>query len=302
VRQTLKPTFFQPRTCFAVLLSLLLLLLFRSSLKELIALSLKSDHYTHVLFVPFVSAVLVYLHRRNIFVNVHYSLAAALVLFLFAIMCFAFRHAVGFVSDQSLPLSLTILSALVFLWADFMLCFGTAVFRNALFSLLLLLLVVPVPDPWLELLEQSLQIASADIADLIFKATGAPIAREGMFFVLPGITIEVAKQCSGIRSFISFFISGLVAAHLLLRSPWKKALLCVVIVPIVVVLKNGLRIATLSLLAAYVDRDILTSWIHRYGGVIFSVLAIVLITPVLWLLHRSDEKHRQLAPLPDPSQ
>ena len=116
-----------------------------------------------------------------------------------------------------------------------------------------------------------------------------------MFFVLPGITIEVAKQCSGIRSFISFLISGLVAAHLLLRSPWKKAFLCIVIVPVIVVLKNGLRIATLSLLAAYVDRNILSSWIHRYGGVIFSVLAVAIILPVLWLLYRSDEEDRPLA-------
>lgn len=301
MRQALKPLSFQPRTWLAILLSLLLLLFFRSYLKDLITLSIQSDRYTHVLFVPLVGAVLVYLDRGKIFANVHYSPLACLPLFLFAIACFAVRHAVEFGSDQSLAFSLTILSALVFLWADFMLCFGTAAFQNALFSLFFLFLVVPVPEPWLNLMEQGLQIASADIADLIFKATGAPIAREGMFFVLPGITIEVAKQCSGIRSFISFLISGLVAGHLLLRSPWKKAFLCVVIVPVIVVLKNGLRIATLSLLAAYVDRNILSSWVHRYGGVIFSVLAIAIILPVLWLLYRSDQNHRPFAALGDSS-
>ncbi|MBU1208025.1 MAG: archaeosortase/exosortase family protein [Proteobacteria bacterium] len=61
------------------------------------------------------------------------------------------------------------------------------------------------------------------------------------------------------------------------------------IFPITVV-KNGLRIVTLTLLGNYVDVRILGSELHKSGGIPFFIVALVLLAPVLWALRKSEKK------------
>ena len=106
-------------------------------------------------------------------------------------------------------------------------------------------------------------------------------------FSLPGITIEVAKECSGIRSSLVLLITSLLAGHLYLRSAWTKTLLSVAVLPLAIV-KNGIRIVTLTLLSIYIDPSFLTGQLHRGGGIVFFLLALVILAPVLWWLQRSE--------------
>ena len=113
-----------------------------------------------------------------------------------------------------------------------------------------------------------LQSASAEVSYVYFKLIGIPIYREGFVFHLPGVSVEVAKECSGIRSSIALFITSILAGHLFLKTGWKKGILAVSIIPIAI-LKNGVRIVTLSLLGAYVDISFLTdSLLHKKGGIL----------------------------------
>jgi exosortase/archaeosortase family protein len=58
----------------------------------------------------------------------------------------------------------------------------------------------------------------------------------------------------------------------------------------VMILKNGVRIVTLTLLASYVDPGFLYGRLHREGGVVFFLLGLLLLFPVLWLLQRGERK------------
>ena len=58
----------------------------------------------------------------------------------------------------------------------------------------------------------------------------------------------------------------------------------------VLLFKNALRIGTLSYLAVHVDRRILTSELHREGGIPFFVLGLILLYPVLAILMKSENK------------
>ena len=62
----------------------------------------------------------------------------------------------------------------------------------------------------------------------------------------------------------------------------------------ILLFKNGLRIAVLSLLAVHYDKRILTSQLHREGGIPFFVLGLFLIYPVLKMLVKS-ERHQSTA-------
>ena len=134
-----------------------------------------------------------------------------------------------------------------------------------------------------------LQVGSTEATAIFFGLIGVPVAREIFVFQLPGISVEVAKQCSGIRSSLALFITSILAAHFFLQTGWKKAVLILSIFPITV-LKNGIRIVALSMLAIHVDERILTQgFLHQSGGFIFYIPALGLLGMILWWL-KSTEK------------
>ena len=61
------------------------------------------------------------------------------------------------------------------------------------------------------------------------------------------------------------------------------------------ILKNGIRITTLTLLSIYVDPGFLTGSLHRDGGFVFFLMALALLAPVLLLLQKSEEGHVPLS-------
>jgi exosortase len=174
----------------------------------------------------------------------------------------------------------------------FLFFYGMRSFRVGLFPVLFLFFLTPIPSVIVETFILILQIASTEISHLFFRLTGVPLLREGFVFHLPGMSIEVAKQCSGIRSSIALVITSIIAGQLFLQTGWRKIALVLSIFPITV-FKNGLRIVMLSLLGAYVDPRILGSELHKSGGIPFFVIALALLAPVLWYLRRSERKREQ---------
>ncbi len=275
------------RNIYFILFILLSLIGFRAPLSALLAFSFQYEHYSHIVLMPFVSVGLIYLERKRIFSNARYGLGVGTVLLFLGTILYGLGKKLAPLLNENDRLSLAILS-LAMLWiGGFVLWYGLPASREALFPLLFLLFMVPIPSFLLEKAIFLLQKGSAEVVHHLFKMAGVPVFREGLLFSLPGLTIEVAKECSGIRSSLALLIVMLLAGHLLLRSSWKKAVLIVSIFP-VLLLKNGLRILSLSLLAIYVDRGFLTGSLHRNGGIVFFLLALALLAPLLRLLQKSE--------------
>jgi exosortase/archaeosortase family protein len=107
------------------------------------------------------------------------------------------------------------------------------------------------------------------------------------------VSIEIANECSGIRSSIGLFISLLIASHMFLKRWWSKTALMVMVIPMVLV-KNAIRITTLTLLAVHVDKAFLiSSPLHQSGGIVFFALALLLVLPVLVLLRRCEGRFQE---------
>ena len=121
----------------------------------------------------------------------------------------------------------------------------------------------------------------------MFSLTGLPNVRSGNFFRLPTITIEVAEECSGIRSSWILFITSLVAAEMFLRSSWRRLILVALIIPLGV-LRNGFRILVISWLCVEVGPHMIHSFIHHRGGPIFFALSLGPLFLLLWLLRRGE--------------
>ena len=280
----------KPNNIFFLFFNIVAIAAFFSPMRALFSLSMRSNLYSHIFLIPLVSGYLIYSDRREIFSSSRPSYSPGIATIAAAIILYLGVTTQGGVLNHNDYLTLMTLSAVLFWVGGFILFYGTGAFRTARFPLTFLVLMVPIPSAIVERVITFLQHASAEISYLIFKLTGVPILREGLVFHLPGVSVEVAEECSGIRSSIAILITTILAGYLFLRSGSRRLLLVLAIVP-VTIFKNGVRIVTLTLLAVYVDKSFLTnSLIHKRGGVVFFIMALAILAPLLWGLRRSEKK------------
>jgi exosortase len=145
-----------------------------------------------------------------------------------------------------------------------------------------------------------LQMGSAQIVSIIFNILGVSYLREGFVFDVGSISIAVAEECSGIRSSMAVLILALLAAHIYLRRFWSQALFVAASIVIMIV-KNGIRIATLTLLSIHVDPGFLSGRLHHQGGFVFFFLGLALLGPVLWFLTERETVKPQRSLSTNPS-
>jgi exosortase len=276
------------RTLIFIFLTLTAVLMAYGPLKDLLANPVHTEYYSHILLIPLVSGFLIYQKRREIFSGAEYSFGKGLpVLFTGVII-----YITGLMLQDKLNINdctlVIMLSSVIFWIGGFVTAYGTNSFRRAGFPLLFLVFMIPIPTVMMDQIIYVLQVGSTEVTEFLFSLTGIPAHRTGFVFQLPGVTIEVAKQCSGIRSSLGLFISVVLAAHLFLKTNWTKGILIFSILPITI-LKNGIRILTLTLLAIYVDEGFLTGgFLHKSGGFLFFLPALGLIGILLYFLRKTE--------------
>jgi exosortase len=264
-------------------------LIFWRLLGAVVAYSLSHESSSHIVLIPLVSLYLLFAERERIFASPRASVAPATVLILAGAVIYWLAYIRGSQPAGTASFSAATL-ALVLVWAGgFFLCYGKRAARAAAFPLLFLLLMVPLPEGVVERAIVLLQKGSTEISCLFFRIAGVPVYRQGFLLAVPGVKIEVAKECSGIRSSIALFITCLLAAHLFLRTSWKQIVFVLLAFPLAII-KNGIRIATLTLLSVYVDPGFLTGRLHHEGGFVFFLLALAILAPVLRLLQKSETR------------
>lgn len=157
------------------------------------------------------------------------------------------------------------------------------------FPVMMSLFMIPLPDAAVAAFEGWLMRASADAAHWLFQVTGTPVFREGQVLMLPGMVLEVARECSGIRSTWVLLITSLLASWLFLRAPWRRAVLIASVIPLGI-LRNALRIVVIGMLCVARGPQMLDSWIHRRGGPVFFAASLVPLLVVAWCLWWSEAR------------
>ncbi len=255
-------------------------------------LALANDAYTHILLILPLSAALIYMDSKygdskalRIGPQPSPRLGAALLALAFLIGSCA-RWGMGAAPDD-VRLSLGMFALAIWWIASVMLCFGATTFQRFLFPLCFLFLIDPIPEVALRWIVEFLQQQSAVAARIMFRALGVPVTQDGIMLSIPGLDIEVARECSSIRSSLMLLVSTMVLAHLFLRSWWRKALLVATVIPLSVA-KNGLRIVTIGELGTRVDPGFLNGKLHHNGGIIFFGIAVIAVGVLLWVLRRTE--------------
>lgn len=250
--------------------------------------------YTHLFFVPLFSAYLVWLRRKSIFADPRFAPVKGIILLVAGSLLVLLQISLNDRLVLNDRLFFQAAGLVIYVWGAIMLLFGVQAFRKALFPMLFLLFMIPLPSVILAGFERFLQVGSAHAADAIVRIFGVPAYRSGVCITIPRVTVEVATQCSGIRSAWALMIISSVAGYIYLNTGRRRVLLMLAVIPIAI-FKNGLRIAVLAMLGAYVDMSWLTnSWLHRQGGKPFLLLGLALMAPILWALVRNERQYGEL--------
>ncbi len=248
--------------------------------------SFSEDQYSQMLVIPPLSVALIYLEHKRIFAQISFS-RLAVIFFAIFIAFFAVLSFLNGGMDPSVYISLSILLFSGCCITAFWFSFGGRAVWEGLFPLGFLVLMTPLPDAWRECVIVFLQYGSAVITDWFFNAANIPYSRHGVIIMLPSVTIEIAQECSGIRSSLILFIAGLVLGHLFLRKIQSKIILVLLLVPLTII-KNAFRIFTLSTLGMYVNPSFLTGRLHHQGGIVFFAVAFVALWAIVWVLQKLE--------------
>jgi exosortase len=251
-------------------------------------LALNNDAYTQILLIVPLSIALIYMQSRTLPKSFEASFTGGSLLLAAALCVIGFARwgAPGLADDLRLSLSMI---ALVTWWiASVVFCFGVRAFRSFLFPLCFLFWMVPIPAAALDHIIPFLQNESAFAARVLFWMTGVPVTQDGTILDIPGLSIEVARECSSIRSSLVLIVVTMVLAHLFLRSRWRQVLLVAGAIPLAVA-KNGLRIFVIAELGTRVDPGFLEGNLHHHGGIVFLAIAVAIMIVLIWILRRSEQ-------------
>ncbi len=245
-------------------LSLLLVangLLYLDTWVAMVGIWARSDTFAHAFLVPPIVAWLVW--RRRAFVARHAPRPAWSALPLVALAALAWL-----LGDLAGVNALTQAAVVALAVAVVPAALGWAAARELAFPLAFAFFMVPVGEFLLPVMMER----TADFTVAALVATGIPVYREGLQFVIPSGTWSVVEACSGVRYLIASFMVGTLFAYINYRSARRRLLFCLVSIAVPVV-ANWLRAYMIVMLGHLSGNTIAVGVDHLiYGWVFFGVV------------------------------
>lgn len=166
-------------------------------------------------------------------------------------------------------------SLLVFLGSSVVFLGGWAWFRKLAFPLAFLLLAIPMPYVLYYSLTGPMQGLAARAAITGLRVIGVPALSQGNIIHLPGVSLEVAEACSGIRSLYAFLALGAVLAQSMAIPTWARFLVFLLTIPVSIA-GNAFRVWGTGVGAYILGVKAAEGTIHELFGVIVFVGALAL--------------------------
>ena len=167
---------------------------------------------------------------------------------------------------------------------------GLQVAKTFAFPIGFLLFAVPMG----EALIPTLMYWTADFTVAALRATGVPVYRTGIHFVIPSGAWSVVEGCSGVRYLIASVMVGTLYGYLTYRSTWRR--LAFVGVSIVVpIVANWLRAYMIVMIGHLTDNNYAVGVDHLVYGWLFFGVVILLMYGIGSHLARRYRRSRRFA-------
>lgn len=248
----------------------------------------QDPNYGYGIFVPFISAFLVWRKRKEIsqIPPTPYGPGLLVVLFGFLI------YLIGIAGNE---LFSTRVSFIVVLFGILVTIWGKQGTKTVLFPLFYLLLMIPLPYILYYAIASPMKLFATKWAVYAVDMLQITVHHEGNIIYLPNTTLEVANACSGLRSLMALFTFGLVFAYTAQKTLFFRGILIIAIFPIAIV-SNIIRIIVTSLLAYYKGAETAHSFLHETSGIVVYSIATILLISLHEMIRMVHRKKLQTGP------
>ena len=167
-----------------------------------------------------------------------------------------------------------------------LLLLGREIFRILLFPLAFLLLMIPLPQSFVNIVAFPLQLIAAGWAVASLHWLAIPALLEGNIIHLAHTDLFVAEACSGLRSLMALLTLGVVFAHFFRPGRRLEQLFLVASTLPIAIFVNAMRVALTAVLAHAYGQQATGGFIHEFQGMITFSVAFLLLLAEAGLMQR----------------
>jgi exosortase A len=259
------------------------LLLFRQTATEMVTIWIRSGTFQHAFLVFPISAWLVWRRRQDLRnVRLH-----AVPWMMAPMAAVAMLWLLGDLAEVAAATQLALVSLIVM---SVPALFGWQLTRVVVFPLLFLYFAVPFG----EFIVPLLQTWTADVTVFALRATGIPVYREGMLFLIPSGAWSVVEACSGFRYMVALFMVGTLYGYLNYRST-RRRLIFAALTLLISLPANWIRAYSIVMIGHLTGSPMILGVEHTtYGWFLFGIVVFALF----WVAARWADEPDAVAPAP----
>ncbi|MCP5003976.1 MAG: exosortase/archaeosortase family protein [Planctomycetes bacterium] len=239
---------------------------------------LHRDGSSHGVFVPFISAILLWKRKDRI-----KALEPKLSL-LPGVMVVGVSFLMLYLTKSNTENTLPALSFFLMVLGLVIAIIGIKIFKEVSFPLFFLMTMIPLPQPVYDQIAEWMRTTSTVGSTCILQLFGIPFERDGFHIHLPDINLYVAHGCSGIRYLICYFVFGLAYAFVYKQSIKSRIVVIIATIPISVI-AGIIRLTTIFLSVNYIGTfmadhlyHVILSWF-----VFAFIMILVILMDMKWL-------------------
>lgn len=225
---------------------------------------------SHGFLVPFISLYFVWIKRKSLMaVPIQQGIAGGMAVLTAGAIFYAFGIAGGILLLQGISI-IVMLSGLV------LILLGRDYLKALSLPLLYLFFMLPLLDILSgQRIHWPFQLLSATMAAFMLKLFGIPVFQNIQYIEMPGISLEVARYCSGVSYLTSIFAIAVPLAYLTQRE-WRGRILLAASALIIGIMTNWLRIFFIAVWLYNGGESTHGPW-HMFQGIFVSIVGFVLL-------------------------
>ncbi len=271
----------------ALFATVLLGYLYADSVTKLFDYWIGSEDYSHGMFVPLISLVLIWQARHRLpEPRVEHSWWGLAVISAGLLLYWIGEFATLYIL-QHVSLWMVIVGLVIALM-------GVRGARAISFPLSYLLTCIPLPVFLYASLSSQLQLWSSALGVGFLQLVGVTAFREGNVIDLGPVQLQVIEACSGIRYLLPLTALALLCAYLFKDRMWKRVVIVLSSIPISIAV-NGFRIGMIGVLVEWYGQGAAEGFYHFFEGwVLFMgslgllILEMLVLTKIGTMGNRSS--------------
>lgn len=259
----------------------LLVIVFVYSYKDVLSSLVKTwlgrDDYSHGFLVPFICLYLIWDRRDKLrYISIKPNFLGGVFLTLLGSILFLSGSVGGVLLIQYIALMIVVPGLVLLL-------LGLQYLKTLTFPLSYLILMLPIMDGVLDKIRWPSQLFSATMTAALLKLFKISVLQHDNYLELPNVTLEVARECSGVQYMFSIIAIAIPLAYLTLRKWWQRVILLSLAV-VISLIGNVLRITLISLWS-FKGGDIHGPY-HVFQGLFVSAIGFIFLFIGAWGLNK----------------